>query len=551
MRIFLCLFCWLALFTGAFAQTNSIEEPVLIQRGSPYEVFESFVGATEKLENTYTVYVKDKSNAKLKTLLADLARIRQLLDLSQVPPATRNRTGDIVITYLYDILARIPKINPETIPGYAAPDESNINKELPLRWTIPGTDIQIARTEEGPYSGEYQFSATSIAKMGQYYESFINLPVLNKRAYKHFYLERSNTTGPLIPESFSKIFPDWLQTHYFDTPAWKILTISLINILALIVAILWLRYSLKKSVNKIGLSRSFRLLLIPLGLLILIYIGDKLITQINPSGGLASGEGVMASVFYYILYAWLAWFFIYFLADLLVRLLHFLSRDYDEALLRLSVKLLAAIAVIVILINGADQIGIPALGIIAGFGVGGIAVALAAQPTLENIFGGLSLFADRPFRVGDKIFFNDQSAKVLRVGPRSTRLRTRDGSLCTVPNSDLAKMHIINLTLRNGCYLNQTIALQNDSKIETISKLLVQIRERLAIEELVEKKDGWPRVQLVGTDLGRINIRVRAILLTTEYSEFLVAQESIIMDVLSYIEDLDLKLAQAYYNRKV
>lgn len=547
MRIFVCLCFCLGLFSGAMAQTN-LDEHILIQKDSPYQVFQSFTGATEQLENTYTQYVNDKSSANLKALLADLSRLRQLFDLSQTPPATRARIGDNVITYLYDILARVPTVNPETIPGYPGTDEAS-NKDLPVRWTIPDTDIQIVRIEDGPYSGDYQISATSVEKMAQYYERFKDLPVINERKYPFFYLERTNTTGPLIPDSVTRAFPNWMQQHYFSTPAWKIMLIGLFNLVALIIAIIWMRLGFKYVTKNTGLSRSGSLLFIPLGLLALVYLGDHFITQLNPAGSLASGEGVLATVLYYCLYAWLAWLLIYFLADVLVRILHILSKDYDIALIRLSVKLIAALAVIIILIQGADQIGIPALGIVAGFGVGGIAVALASQSTLENIFGGLSLFADRPFRVGDKIFFNNQSAKILRIGLRSTRLRTRDGAMCAVPNSDLAKMHIVNFTQRNTCYIKQVVSLRSESSTDSIRKLLVMIRERLSQEELVEHKEGWPRVQVVGTEPGRINISIRAILLTSDYSIFLDAQQAIMLDVLSYIEELDLELAQYFYKQ--
>lgn len=566
LRSYICLwlFCLANLFGVAYAQTpasitstnqaqsqtisQNLDEPILIQRNSPYEVYHSFINATTRLESKYDLYINHKSQEKLKSLLNDLRRIRQLFDLTQVPPATRVRTGDNVITYLYDILARLPTINLETIPGYNLNEDNTSFKDLPERWTIPGTDIQIARQNDGPYSGEYQFSSASVENMDNIYQYFKDLPIINDRKHPFFYELRSNTTGYLIPESFANAFPDWLQKHYFNTPAWKILIIGIINVFLLIAAFIWLRLSFKRIEPEPSIKRSSQLLILPIVLLILLYVSDTFITtQLYPVGRFATGAGILASIFYYGLFAWLAWLFIYFIAALLIGTFRYLSKEYDESLLKLSVKLTAVIAVIIILINGADQLGIPALGILAGFGVGGIAVALASQSTIENIFGGLSIFADRPFRVGEKIYFNKQSAKVLRIGPRSTRLRARDGSLCTVPNSDLAKMHIINFSLRNCCYLDQTIALNNETSTEHIRKLLTMIRSRISLEKLVEHKDGWPRVQLVGTDPGRINIRIRAMVLTSDYSEFLIIQESVMLDVLGFIEQLNLKLAKAIF----
>ncbi|NBD31183.1 MAG: mechanosensitive ion channel [Alphaproteobacteria bacterium] len=90
------------------------------------------------------------------------------------------------------------------------------------------------------------------------------------------------------------------------------------------------------------------------------------------------------------------------------------------------------------------MIGIPAFGLLAG--VGGVALALAAQPTVENLFGGVSIFTDTPFRVGNVIRYGGEARKVERIGPRPSRIRGLDGTLTTVPNNDLAKRHIVNVS---------------------------------------------------------------------------------------------------------
>ncbi|MGE4337950.1 MAG: mechanosensitive ion channel family protein, partial [Pigmentiphaga sp.] len=196
-----------------------------------------------------------------------------------------------------------------------------------------------------------------------------------------------------------------------------------------------------------------------------------------------------------------------------------------------------------ILVDGANEVGIPALGLIAGLGVGGIAVALASQSTIENLFGGLSLFADRPFRIGDHIQFDGQAAKVERIGPRSSRLRARDGTLCTVPNADLAKMAIVNFSQRNDCYLDQRIALRGDSQPDRILALLYRLRALLEAEEAVVKEPGWPRVRVEGTAPGRIELRVRAVIRTSDYAVFLEVQERIVLRVLIDMGELGLALA--------
>ena len=112
---------------------------------------------------------------------------------------------------------------------------------------------------------------------------------------------------------------------------------------------------------------------------------------------------------------------------------------------RLTKAALAVLGVIVVL----QQIGFNATGILAGLGVGGVAVALAAQKTIANLFGGFSLATDQPVRIGDFCRFGDKSGWVEDVGMRSTRIRTLDRSVITVPNSEFAEVQLENMSVRD------------------------------------------------------------------------------------------------------
>ncbi len=123
----------------------------------------------------------------------------------------------------------------------------------------------------------------------------------------------------------------------------------------------------------------------------------------------------------------------------------------DDYLARLVVPVLAkSLKVFVIIIGAltaAQYLGLPITSIIAGLGIGGIAVALAAQNTLANIFGTITILADRPFRVGDYIKIDKFEGTVETIGLRSTRLRTPDGHVLTIPNKMIADAPIGNVSL--------------------------------------------------------------------------------------------------------
>ena len=121
----------------------------------------------------------------------------------------------------------------------------------------------------------------------------------------------------------------------------------------------------------------------------------------------------------------------------------------DGAMTRMLFRLVSLVFMILLVaVAAADRIGIPIAPLVAGLGVGGLAIALAVRPTLENIIGGLTLFADRPVRVGDFCRYGDDVGTVEQIGLRSTRIRTLEQSVVTVPNSEFSQMHLDNFTAR-------------------------------------------------------------------------------------------------------
>jgi MscS family membrane protein len=124
------------------------------------------------------------------------------------------------------------------------------------------------------------------------------------------------------------------------------------------------------------------------------------------------------------------------------------DKSFDTSIVHLATRIVSASAALGIVIYGISAAGVPVYGIIAGFGVGGLAVALAAKPTLENILAGVILFLDGSIKVGDTIDSSPLSGTVEDIGMRSTRIRAEDGSLITVTNSELADKVIRNVSRR-------------------------------------------------------------------------------------------------------
>jgi len=125
----------------------------------------------------------------------------------------------------------------------------------------------------------------------------------------------------------------------------------------------------------------------------------------------------------------------------------------------------------------------PLTSIIAGLGVGGLAVALAAQDTVKHFFGSLVLFADKPFQVGERISVDTTDGVVELVGFRSTRIRTLDGSLVTFPNGDLANKTIVNIGRRPYIRHRSVINVTYNTSPEKLNRALEIIQEILKNHE--------------------------------------------------------------------
>lgn len=500
-----------------------------VDTSSPSATYQSFLRQTRRIEAKFLDYEAHKSTAGELALLASTQRARRLLDLDTLAPAVRDKAAGAAITYLVDILNRLPEVPAADIPG--APGWTGA--KLPDKWRIPGTDIQIARVEKGPRAGEYLFTGDSVEALPRYHALIIGEPPLRPTLFANWRQMQVNFTGPLFPSWLLKQMPPLALRLVLDTPLWKeVLTVAL-ALVAFVLVGLWGGVARRlgrggSRVRRLGWRLSTPLLLLVLYFAVTVFVR----AQINLSGGFSTGERIFSTIVLYAAGAWLAWTACFFLAEAIIASPRISDNSYDAHLLRLTARLAGVLAVGTLLLYGANDIGIPALGLVAGLGVGGIAVALASQSTLENLIGGLSIFADRPFRIGDSIRLEGKLGVVEAIGPRSSRFRALDGTLITVPNGDLAKQHIVNLSMRDKCLFLHEIGLRYETSPEQMQWLLAELRRRLGRHEMVEKAPGFPRVALTGFGDSALTLQIRAHVLTSDFNTFLKIQEELLLEIM-------------------
>jgi MscS family membrane protein len=172
--------------------------------------------------------------------------------------------------------------------------------------------------------------------------------------------------------------------------------------------------------------------------------------------------------------------------------------------------------------------------LLAGLGVGGLAVALAAQKTIENLFGGISVIGDRPVLVGDFCRFGNRVGNITHIGLRSTRIRTLDRTVVSVPNSQFSAMELENFSARDKIWFHQTLSIRRDATSSQLRQVLSSLREVLKQNPKVEVGD--IPVRFVGIGAYSFDIEIFAYVLTSDFDLFLGIQQDLLMELLRAVE---------------
>ena len=205
------------------------------------------------------------------------------------------------------------------------------------------------------------------------------------------------------------------------------------------------------------------------------------------------------------------------------------------AVIPLGVKTVKVILVLLSAVAMLQHFGFNVTGVIAGLGVGGIALALAAQKTIENLFGGVTLIADQPVRVGDFCRFGDKIGTVEDVGLRSTRVRTLDRTVVSVPNAEFSQIQIENFGPRDRVRLFCTIGLRYETTPDQLRHVLTGLRRLLISHPRVTPDPA--RVRFVGFGAYSLDLEVFAYVGTSDWSEFLSIREDIFLRMMDTISE--------------
>ena len=529
----------LLLIAGTAGALHPLEPP---DTSSPRATFASFLELTEETARRYFEFRDAPSPTTQDALWQILEKGARLFDLSQVPPATRLKVADETFLLLWDVFARLELPDLEEIPVTSADQEPDVETEELKSWQIPGTEITITRVDEGSHAGEFLFSPDTVAQARRFYELTRGLPSLRSMPIENVYQLNQSFTGWMIPMAWVEALPARANTLVLDQVLWKWFALLLLVGLALGAAVTVFRWARRKPGD--GSFRSYlRQLTTPLVILALAQLSRYLAQQqINVTGSAAEAPNYLNEVAYGVAAVWIVWVTARWIAESVITSPRIRPKSLNANIIRLAARFVGLLAVLVFLFRVAHEIGIPVYGLVAGAGVGGLAIALATRSTLENFIGTLNIYADHPVRLGDLCRYGEDPSPDWRrigyieeIGLRSTRIRGLDRTITTIPNAEFSNMHIVNLTRRDHILFRNTIGLRYETTTDQLRFVLAELREMLLAHPRIAEDPA--RVRAIGFGPYSLDVEIYAYVRTSDWNDFLAVQEDLVLRIMKIVEN--------------
>ena len=204
-------------------------------------------------------------------------------------------------------------------------------------------------------------------------------------------------------------------------------------------------------------------------------------------------------------------------------------------------KGLSCLIVVLCAISLMRSLGFDVTAVIAGLGIGGLAIALAGQKTIENLFGGISIIMDQPVRVGDFGRFGTTLGTVEDIGLRSTKVRTLDRTLVSIPNAEFSHMTLENFEKRDKFRWLSNLGIRMDASADQLRLVLMQIKELMLSHPMVYKDPA--RVRFVSFGESAFNVEIFAYIKASSHNEYIAVVEDMNLRILDIIRGAGTDLA--------
>ena len=457
----------------------------------------------------------------------------QAFDFSRLPPENQLARKIETALFLKEILDRIELPPADEIPG----DNDMANKERAVtKWTIPNTSITIEKLRDGPRAGEFLFTAETVDRLEDLYQRAKQLPY-KPGAMVGILDTFLHSPGIIVPHAWAAALPAWSRTIILDKAMWQWLTLVIVLIGAWLTVrlLLWCGRRWDKRHRGVA-TRRFGTPLAVLAGIGVVYAAR--IAVIYGTKFYGPFWDSLSSVLWTVIFFGLAWFVVLVsgrVAEAINEARRFKEGSIDSQLFRVLMRLISLTVLVCLVVYAAGFFGVPLTPVIASLGVGGLAIALAVRPTVENIIGGLTLFADKPVRIGDFCRFGNEDATVEAIGLRSTRLRKQDDTLVTVPNADFSQRELTNYTQRRQRLYRTTLGLRYETAADQLRYVIAHLREMLLGHPMVSPEK--LHVRFDGFGAYSLDVEIFAYIRTLDWLEYRAVREDINFRIIDIVND--------------
>jgi len=487
------------------------------------------------------LYLSAAERMEVDILMEQLELARRTLNLSELPAALAESLSMYRVLQLKEVLDRLDLPAFESIPDAAAMESEQFK-----RWTLPGTEITIARVEQGPRAGEYLFSSDTVERLPEFYRRIKHLPYQPGATAGWYELYRYGGAGlrRVIPYKWMMALPDWAKVIILDQPVWRWfgLVVVLLSVSGLFLLIRRASTAWALRGSAFELRTQWSRLASAVTLLVLIpVVAHVLAANLRLSGYVLEFSTLSLWAIFTLTLTWAVWLGSHVLAESVVSSQQMLAGSIDSQLIRLGLRLVATVLSITILVVGAQQLGIPAYSVIAGLGVGGIAVALAAKDSLANLLGSLLIMFEKPFRVGHWIKVDNIEGIVESIGFRSTRIRTFYNSLVSIPSNHLVNTTVDNMAMRKLRAVRTVLHISYATPADKAEHFVAAIKQLIENDPYTYKK--WFRIRF--DDFGEygLSILVNFLLDVSDNQVEQTERQRILLEILKLAETMDIQFA--------
>lgn len=527
-------FCWIGTFffllvfhsPQAWSQAEVDAGAIVpVLTDSPRDTLSAFVRLSREFETAFSAYLKQRDQEHAAQIALISEQMISLIDLSDVPEASRRKVGGETAAYLLDIFGRIGLPDADGAPDLAAVGDETQS------FAVPKTPFRITKNPDGVRAGEFLFSRETVHLAPRFYLVVRQIPLRSAVPVDSWSVAIRQISGPMIPISLIAAIPDGLKRIVLDVPIWKAIAVLAIAFIAAL-----LLFAIHRMVVRVVTRSRWARLITPVAVVLATALLYRFFAfQINLTGKFSQYVDFLQVALTYLALTWAFWIICVAITESAIGSSRFSEGGIDASMLRLLARIVGVAGGIVILAHGAQLLGLPVFSILAGLGIGGLAVALAIRPTLENLISGFILYLDRPIRVGDFCTFGSQSGTVESIGVRSTQIRARDRTRISIPNSQFADMQIKNWAQCDQMMIKHIVGLRYETGTDQLRYVLVKIREMLHGHPRID--NDTIRVRFLEFANSSLNVEIRVYARTREWNDFYAIGEDLLFRVKDIVEE--------------